>query len=164
MRIKYQLVPLRCHVRNAVERSIQSYKNHMISALCTVDPRFSLTLWCCLLPSIDLTLDLLQKLNLHPQLSAQTALYGEFKYNATPIVPLGTKARVYDPPSIRKSWVRTPLIDGMWDRVLITIASIVYTYSNLNKNVIVVPLNFFHTTLKYLSHHPLIGLQWLLKN
>ena len=44
MGITYQLVPPRCHRRNATERAIQSYKNHMISALCTIDPRFSMAL------------------------------------------------------------------------------------------------------------------------
>ena len=113
MGITYQLVPPRCHRRNAAERAIQSYKNHMISALCTVDPRFPMALWCRLLPTIDLTLNLLRTSNLHPQLSAQTALFGEFNYNVTPIVPLGTKSRVYDPPSKRKSW-GTHCFDGWY--------------------------------------------------
>ena len=103
MGINFQLVPPKCHRRNAAERAIQTYKSHLISTLCTVDPRFPLGLWCRLLPTIDLTLNLLRTSNLHPQLSAHAALFGNFNYNATPLIPLGTRARIYETPFFQKN-------------------------------------------------------------
>jgi hypothetical protein len=48
--IQFQLAPPHMHRRNAAERVIQTFKNHFIAGLCSVDPNFSLCLWDWLLP------------------------------------------------------------------------------------------------------------------
>ena len=45
-----QLVKPHHHCVNAAERAIQTFKNHFISGLCTVNHKFPLQLWCDLLP------------------------------------------------------------------------------------------------------------------
>ena len=36
--IDFQLAPPHCHRRNAAERAIRTYKNHLIAGLATTDP------------------------------------------------------------------------------------------------------------------------------
>ena len=57
---KIQFVEPHQHRVNAAERAIQTYKNHLVSGLCTVDPLFPLQLWDELLPQSQDTLLLLQ--------------------------------------------------------------------------------------------------------
>jgi hypothetical protein len=48
--VEYQLVPPRCHRRNAAERAIQTFKEHFVAGLSSVDPTFPLHLWDRILP------------------------------------------------------------------------------------------------------------------
>jgi hypothetical protein len=57
--IAYQLVPPRCHRRNAWERAIRTFKEHFVAGLSSVDPSFPLHLWDRLLPQAEITLNLL---------------------------------------------------------------------------------------------------------
>ena len=41
--VKYQLVPTHIHRRNAAERAISTYKNHLIAGLHTCDPQYPST-------------------------------------------------------------------------------------------------------------------------
>ena len=40
VQIIYQPVPPHLHQRNAAKRAIQTYKAHLISGLCSVDPKY----------------------------------------------------------------------------------------------------------------------------
>ena len=44
----------------------------------------------------EMTLNMLRQLRINPKMSAYTQRFGEFDYNRTPIVPLGTKAFVHE--------------------------------------------------------------------
>jgi hypothetical protein len=68
--VEYQLVPPYYHRRNAAERAIHKFKEHLFAVLATVDPDFPLHLWDCLLPQAELTLNLSRSSRQHPQLSA----------------------------------------------------------------------------------------------
>jgi hypothetical protein len=57
--IDLQLVPPHLHRQNAAERAIQTFKNHFVAGLCSVDKQFPMHLWCELLPKATLTLNLL---------------------------------------------------------------------------------------------------------
>jgi hypothetical protein len=57
--ITYQLAPPQIHRRNNAERAIQTFKNHFIARLCSVDPTSPLKLWEKLLPQATITLNLL---------------------------------------------------------------------------------------------------------
>jgi hypothetical protein len=43
--INNQLAPPHIHRRNNAERAIQTFKNHFIAGLFSVDPNFPLKLW-----------------------------------------------------------------------------------------------------------------------
>jgi hypothetical protein len=59
--INYQLAPPHIHRRSNAERAIQTFKNHFIAGLRSVDPNFSLKLWDKLLPQATITLNILRK-------------------------------------------------------------------------------------------------------
>ena len=48
--IKWQLVPPKTHRRNAAERAIQTFKNHLKSGLALLDPQFPVREWDRILP------------------------------------------------------------------------------------------------------------------
>jgi hypothetical protein len=64
--ITYQLAPPGMHRQNNAERAIQTFKNHFVAGLCTVDTSFPLQLWCRMLQQATVTLNLLRPSRLHP--------------------------------------------------------------------------------------------------
>jgi hypothetical protein len=58
------------HRRNLAERAIQRFKHHFFSILSGVDDKFPLSLWCHLLGSAELTINLLRQSNIDPQILA----------------------------------------------------------------------------------------------
>jgi hypothetical protein len=85
--VEFQLVPPHCHRRNAAERAIQTFKEHFVAGLSSVDPSFPLHLWDRLLPQAEITLNLLRSSRLHPQLSAAAHFHGIMDYNKTSFAP-----------------------------------------------------------------------------
>jgi hypothetical protein len=100
----YQLVPPGIHRRNAAERAIRTFKNHLIAGLSTADPNFPLNLWDRLLDQAYITLNLLRGSRMNPKLSAYAQIEGEFDYNRTPIAPPGIRVVVHEKPQERGSW------------------------------------------------------------
>jgi hypothetical protein len=93
--VDYQLVPPHCHRRNAAERAIRTSKEHFVSGISSVDLTFPLHLWDILLPQVEITLNLLRTLRLHPQLSAAGHFHGLVDYNKTAFAPPGCKIIAY---------------------------------------------------------------------
>ena len=58
------------HRVNAAVRAIQTFKNHFLVGLATVDANFPLQLWCELLVQAEITLNLLRKLRVDKTKSA----------------------------------------------------------------------------------------------
>jgi hypothetical protein len=87
--VECQLVPSHCYLRNVAERAIQTFKEHFVRGISSVDPTFPLHLWDRLLPQTEITLNLLQTSRLHPQLSATDHFHGLVDYNKTPFAPPG---------------------------------------------------------------------------
>ena len=54
---KYELVPPLQYRRNAAERTIRTYDNHLLAGLATCDSEFPISEWDRLLPQCDLTLN-----------------------------------------------------------------------------------------------------------
>jgi hypothetical protein len=102
--IEFQLAPPHCHRRNAAERAIQTFKNHFIAGLCSTNCDFPLNLWDKLRPQCLLTLNLLQRSRINPQLSAQAHMHGAFDFSRTPLVPPGTKVLIHKKPDTRGTW------------------------------------------------------------
>jgi hypothetical protein len=99
--VEFRLVPPHCHRRNAAERSIQTFKEHFVAGLYSVDPTFTLHLWDRLLPQVEITLNLLRTSRLHPQLSTVAHFHGLMDYNKTSFAPPGCKIIAHDKPAKR---------------------------------------------------------------
>ena len=102
--IKMQLVKPYNHHSNAAERAIQTFKNHIISGLCTCDEYFPSVLWCKLIKQAQDTLNMLRTLRVHPKLSAYHVLEVPHDFNRVPFAPPGTHATILDSPETRTSW------------------------------------------------------------
>jgi hypothetical protein len=102
--IAYQLVPPQCHRHNAAELAIRTFKEHFVAGLSSVDPSFPMHLWYRLLPQAEITLNLLRKSRLHPQLSAAAHYHGLVDYNKTAFAPPGCKIIAHENPGKRRNW------------------------------------------------------------
>ena len=101
---RFQLVLPHPHRRNSAERVIQTFKNHLIAGLASINKNPPVHIWCRLLPHCLLTLNLLRPSWINPKLSAYAQLHGAFNFNRTPLAPPGTKSIIHDKPTIRGSW------------------------------------------------------------
>jgi hypothetical protein len=99
--IGYQLAPPHIHWRNNAERAIQTFKNHFMSGLCSVDPNFPLKLWDKILPQSTITLNRLRKSRINPRMSAYVQLNGHLDLNRTPLAPPGTRVIADEKPDQR---------------------------------------------------------------
>ena len=79
------------HRRNAAERAICTFKNHLLSGLATCDPDFPLREWDQLLFKAELTLNLLRNARLNPKLSSWDFLFGNHDFNRCLLLPPGKK-------------------------------------------------------------------------
>lgn len=82
---------------NAAEQAIQTFKNHCIAGLATIDPKFLLQLWCELLVQAEITLNLLCGSRVNPAKSAYEVLKGIFNFNKSPSAPPRIKTLVFEP-------------------------------------------------------------------
>ena len=98
----WQLAPPHIHRRNAAERAIQTWKNHFIAGLASLNKQFPMHLWCRLIYQANLTLNLLRQSRFNPKLSAHAQVHGNFDFNATTLAPPpGTQVIVHEKPSVR---------------------------------------------------------------
>jgi hypothetical protein len=102
--IDWQLTPVGIHRRNAAERAIRTFKNHLLAGLASTDDAFPVHLWCRLIPQAQRTLNLLRTSRINPRLSAEAQLNGQFDYNRTPLAPPGIKVVIHERHDKRKSW------------------------------------------------------------
>ena len=111
--VDWQLVEPDNHRVNAAERAIQTFKNHFLAGLATVDKAFPLQLWCYLLVQAEMTLNMLRTSRKDSTKSAYEELEGKFDYNKTPLAPPGTKALIYEAATRRASWA-PHAVDGWY--------------------------------------------------
>jgi hypothetical protein len=102
--ITFQLVPPYSHRRNAAERAIRSFKDHLIAGLCSTEKPFPMHLWERLLPQAVITLNMLRTSIINPKLSAATHIYGQYDFNRAPMAPPGTRIIAHETPSRRRAW------------------------------------------------------------
>jgi hypothetical protein len=102
--LQYQLASPNDHRLNPAERAIQTFKNHFVSCLNGTDTRFPPHLWCCLVPQVVMTLNMLRSSRINSKLSAYSQLFGHFDFNKTPLAPLGTKAIIHERPQQRRTF------------------------------------------------------------
>ena len=114
--IKHQLVPPHNHRANLAERAIQTFKNHFIAILSSVDPAFPLSLWDYLLQQTNITLNLLRTARSNPKLSAYAYLFGNFNFQATPLAP-ALESSPSNNPRYAPPGPHTAKKDGMSDQL-----------------------------------------------
>jgi hypothetical protein len=85
--ITFQLVTRYSHRRNAAERAIRSFKDHLIAGLCSTDKYFPMHLWDRLLTQAVITLNMLRKSIINPKLSAATYIFGQYDFNRATMEP-----------------------------------------------------------------------------
>ncbi|KAL7462038.1 hypothetical protein ACHAXS_002436 [Conticribra weissflogii] len=81
--MKLEIVEPNNHRINTAERAIQSFKDHFIAGLCTVDSKFPIQLWDQLLGQAQDSLNMLCTARTNPQLSAYHLLKGPHDFNRT---------------------------------------------------------------------------------
>ena len=101
---EYELTPPNMHRRNAAERAICTFKNHMMAGFATCDPQFPVAEWDRLLIQAELTLNLMRTSRVNPKLSAYTNLFGNFDFAKTPLAPPGTRFVIHKKSKDRGSW------------------------------------------------------------
>jgi hypothetical protein len=101
--LNHQLVPPHLHRRNAAERAIRTFKNHLLACLPICDSNFPVSEWDRILFQVKLTLNLLRSSRVNPKLSAYAYLNGNFDFNKTPLAPPGTKVIVHLKPDQQAS-------------------------------------------------------------
>eukprot|EP00804_Cyclotella_cryptica_P022237 CCRYP_017934-RA/>CCRYP_017934-RA protein AED:0.24 eAED:0.19 QI:0/0/0/1/1/1/2/0/738 len=99
-----QLVNPDDHRVNAAERTIQTWKEHWLSGMGTLDPTCPIQLWCQFIEQGQDTLNMLRVSRVNPKLSAYAILDGQFNFDKTPLAPVGTRAPILLDPSARKTW------------------------------------------------------------
>ena len=102
--VSFELTPPHMHRRNAAERAIRTYKNHLLAGLATCHPEFPLTEWDRLIEQCNITINLLRTSRINPNLSAYTYIHGNYDFNAHPLAPPGTKVVLHKKPDNRASW------------------------------------------------------------
>ena len=105
MNIKYQLVPPSNHREKNAERTIQSFKIHLIVVLCSIDKDFNLQLWGILLKQAKIILNMIRQSRTLTHLSVYTHIFGEFYFNRTPLAPHRTQVVIHNRPNDRASWI-----------------------------------------------------------
>jgi hypothetical protein len=89
-----QLVEPDNHCVNAAECAIQTFKNHFIAGMATVNKNFPLQLWDELLPQAQDTINMLRTSRLNKRLLAYSILEGPFNFDKTPLAPPGKKQSI----------------------------------------------------------------------
>ena len=92
------------HRANRAERSIQTGVNHFLSTIATTDADFPIRAWCYTIEQMEMTLNMIRPTNINPKISAFTILYGEWSYDAHPILPVGWRSLVFEDPADRRKY------------------------------------------------------------
>ena len=101
-KIKYQIVLPHNHRQDYAKNAINSFKDHFIAGLTSMNKFFPLKLWCRLLPHAQDSLNLLCQSRVNPHLSAYADLNGAFDYNATPMLQPGLKVIIHEKKTTKK--------------------------------------------------------------
>ena len=84
-KMKLELVPPGFHRRNAAEVAIQNFKDDFLSLLASTAEGFPPELWGQLLPQAEVTVNILQKSNAAPNVSAYSHISRPFDYYKMPL-------------------------------------------------------------------------------
>ena len=104
-KLPFQFISAGTHRANKAERAIQSFKNHFIAGLASIDVKFPMEYWISLGLQAEITLNILRPYADDPSISAYEGIMGsKYDFLAHPLAPPGTRVVVYNPADKRKSW------------------------------------------------------------
>ena len=104
-KLDVQTVPPGDKRSNKAERCIQSWRNHLISVLGTVNSRCPLNLWEDFIEQMELTLAHLRPFADDPTLSSWEGIHGhKYDFLAHPLSVCGTKAYIFESNDVRDKW------------------------------------------------------------
>ncbi len=84
--------------------AIRNFKAHFLSVLAGIANDFPPSLWDCLLPQTEITINLIRQSNATPNVLAYAHLSGPFDYNKMPLAPMGCEAQVHEKTDKRGTW------------------------------------------------------------
>ena len=99
---KFWFVPPYLHRRNTAERAIETFKNHFIDGISSVNKDFPMHIWFRLILQACLALNLLRQSRINPKISSYAQVHGAYYFNVTPVAPPG--ARVVVSQKTSSSW------------------------------------------------------------
>ena len=102
--IEFQLVPHQTHRCNDAVHAIHTFKNHLISGLCSTDENFPLNFWDKLFPLCLITLNLLCGSCVNPKLSTYDQFYNVFYFNFNPLAPPRNRFLGHERPAVQGTW------------------------------------------------------------
>jgi hypothetical protein len=102
--ISFQLIEPHNYHLNALERTIQTFKNRFIGALGMTNANFPIQHWYKLTLQVQGLINLLRQSQINPNMSGNKALKGPYKWNQYPMAPPGTKEIIYKDFDTRASW------------------------------------------------------------
>jgi hypothetical protein len=102
--IDFQVVPPHVHRRNTAECAIQTFNNHFITGLCSVDPLIPTKLWDKLLHQAITTINLLRHSMIDPCMSAHAQFEGHYNFNHAAMARAGMRVIAHQKPKQLATW------------------------------------------------------------
>jgi hypothetical protein len=99
-----QYTPLDIHCTNSAEQAFCTWKNHFTAGIASLPKSFPITNWCRLTSQCDYTINMLCPCCQNILLSAFEVMEGSYLFDATPMVPPGTKVLLHLKLTRCKSW------------------------------------------------------------
>ena len=100
----YQIVPPDIYFWDAAEISVQTFKDHFIAGICSIDTKILPKNGNRLLPHITTTLNMLHTSRNNPKLSAYAAIFGIHDFNQLPLATPVIKVIVHENNYNCRSW------------------------------------------------------------
>ena len=141
------------HRTNPAKRALQTYTCCMKSTTVSLPPTFPVSLWCILLPQVDLSVNSVRKCRQNPLMSAWTAMEGEYHFDSTPIPRLAlrcscTRSLAADAPLATMQ--RNPRTSHI---IFVNIAHSKVSWHPLAQNACLTQLSSSITQLQFLNSH-----------
>ena len=81
-----------------------------MEVLASVDNNLSIYLWYQILKQAKITINLLLTSRTNPRLSVYAQIFRTFYFNATPMVPPGTKIIAHEKPNRHVTWIKNVVL------------------------------------------------------
>ena len=92
------------HKQNSSERAIRTCKNHYIAVFSANNPDFPISEWYHQVLQCIITLNIIRKFRVNPDLLACAYLCDPYNFNKSPLETPGTRVVFHDKPDNHTSW------------------------------------------------------------